>query len=480
MRTMVAVISDLHFEEEQSDIIAGGSGRRIEFKRNALSSAFEDMMRDVVEMARANNVDQLTFVLAGDVFDLHRTQLWFSGEGNLRPYVDCNSVMPGSPLETKLLSILEAIVSEPEIAKSVAVFNRFAAGHFLDKPGDEISTQPFGFKTALLFIPGNHDRLINSSNALRDRARDILGIQKTAEKFSHQIKFEDPPVFIRHGHEYDKTNFAFDLPGKRIDEALPDNLYDQPAFGDFVTVMIASRLPFCFRKVYGDSEILKDQLLEAIYYRILEFDDVRPQYAVLDFFFNTTIPEALRPNYPNRDAWRKHIWKIITPVIIQVLEDTASEEYFFQWMRKFHKSWVPTLLRLKLWRVFGLPFWLSRAIGIALKNVGAASVPQSYAANEKALDTGVFVVAGHTHQPQLAHLFTNEGSKKYFTDTGTWRNAILTAGDRKSYGRVNATTYVAFYGSERDIAPQPSLKPTHGFEYWSGYDQSWPINGVDG
>jgi hypothetical protein len=114
--------------------------------------------------------------------------------------------------------------------------------------------------------------------------------------------------------------------------------------------------------------------------------------------------------------------------------------------------------------------------------IGGGPGPQSYAAHEKVVNEGdtIFVAAGHTHQPQVAHLFALAGIKRYFTDTGTWRNAILTAGDRKSYGRVNATTYVTFYGAERDGANAPGARATSGFEYWTGYDQNWPIGGIDG
>jgi UDP-2,3-diacylglucosamine pyrophosphatase LpxH len=439
------------------------------------------MMCDVANMAISNGADQLEFILAGDVFDLHRTQLWFGEGEDIRPYVDCNDVKPGSVLETKLLSILDAIVREDAVKDSLEVFHRFSGRQYLDTSDGNRSIKDFEPKTVLRFLPGNHDRLTNATPAIRARVRTILGLEGGDAKFSHQFKFTDPPVLVRHGHEYDPINFSVDLSGKFISNSLPDDLYDKPTFGDFVTVMIASRLPVCFRQRCTDAAILSDTVLAAIYYRILEFDDVRPPPVVLDFFFNMVRPQSLKARFPDKESWQRYIWAVITPVLIQILDEVAQDKYFADWLRKFGKGFWVHLLRLRPWRYTGLPFWFSRLVGVGLSKEGGGEGPQSSAAHETALTSGTtFIVAGHTHKPQVAHLFTDDGDKKYFTDTGTWRNAILTAGDKKSYGRVNATTYVAFYGKERDPSADTSVKAHHGFEFWTGYDQSWPINGIDG
>jgi len=477
MRRMVTVISDLHFEEELSEVIANGDGKPIiRFERNVPSEAFVDMMQDIASTVEENEVDELHFILAGDVIDLHRTQLWFKCDSGLRPYVDCRSVESKSSLERQLLSIFDGVVAGERVQESLKVFKRLAAGRYLGKSGE----CAFPCKTTLHFIPGNHDRLANATPALRRRTREILGIPASGDPFPHEVRFDDPPLLVRHGHEYDETNFSLNLSGKPIDAAIAEDAYDKPTFGDFITVMIASNLPFRFRQIYRDEKIVADPVLTAVYLRILEFDDVQPQSAVIDFFLNTTVPDNLRAQFSSRDDWQRHIWKIITPVIRAVLEEVATETYFLNWLKTFGKAWAVLALKLRPWRVFGFPYALSRLLGTLLGSVGGGKGPASYAAHERAVFEGdtVFVAAGHTHQPQVAHLFTKDGVKRYFSDTGTWRNAILTAGDKKSYGRVNATTYVNFFGADRDTGAAAS-KVTHGFEYWTGYDQNWPIPGSD-
>lgn len=507
MRRMVVVISDLHFEEEQSDIIKDPESLNcIEFRRNVPASVFQDMMRDVVNMADSNGASHIDFVLAGDIFDLYRTQLWFdsaSEKDRVLPFVDCGEVTP--PLEAKLLSILDAISREEDVGKSIAVFRRFANGEYLVSPRDDTTTASFDMiSTTLHYLPGNHDRLANATPAIRARIRQLLGLAQPEldVPFPHYIFCDDPPVLIRHGHEYDRYNFGADLSGKQIEVRLPDEYYDRATFGDFNTVMVAARLPNLFCSHFGKANILADPVLEAIYCRLLEFDDVRPQSAVLDFFLNTTVPKSLTDRcpgrFPHREVLQKYMWKVIQPVARLLLDEIAGDPYFRRWIRQlfglgirrlslaglkscFFAVFVRALLWLRPWR-FDIPFWLIRQIakpGRSGSGGGVDNTAETFAAHEKVMHDGqtCFVCAGHTHQPQVAHIFTRNDLKRFFTDTGTWRNAVLAAGDRRSYGRVNATTYVAFYGKHED--PTLDYQPDRGFEYWTGYDQNWPVDRYD-
>jgi hypothetical protein len=72
----------------------------------------------------------------------------------------------------------------------------------------------------------------------------------------------------------------------------------------------------------------------------------------------------------------------------------------------------------------------------------------------------------------VAHLFTQGGRKKYFVDTGTWRNAVLSSFRRSHFGRVNATTYVAFFGPVGE-------QVNRAFEYRTGLRQDWPLDESD-
>jgi len=501
MRNMTVVISDLHFEEEKKDIISDPSGAQepINFRRNVPAVAFEDMMRDVADQARTNGAARIDFVLAGDVFDLYRTQLWFENDTGVRPYCDNDKVRPA--LETKLLSILDGIAAEADVGRSLKVFSRFQRGFYLGDSTSEDSEVAFGMPTQLHYLPGNHDRLANATPAIRNRVRSLLGMPAGEEPFPHYILSADPPVLIRHGHEYDRYNFGEDLSHTQIKPDLPIAWYNAATWGDYNTVAIAARLPFLFRQVYPDPLILGDLALQVIYCRILEFDDVRPQSAVLDFFLNTTVPVKF-PNeagpgprparapgaatpgdiYAHREDLQRAMWAKITPVIRRLRDEVLKDPYFRSWSWKLF-TWKAPLLFLLL-RFLPLNLWIARRVGRWLRkhrnDAGdGKSSPETFAAHEIAVHGGqaCFVCAGHTHKPQVAHIFTRNDLKRFYTDTGTWRNAVLSAGDERSYGRVNATTYVTFYGREAD--PCQSSHPDHGFEFWTGYGQNWPVDGHD-
>src|SRR5438477_1748891 len=110
---MIVVISDLHFEEEASDIIRGEDGSpRLVFRRNLAGQAYRSFIEAMAQQAERRRVRSFDLVLAGDIFDFNRTALWF--RDRLRPYVPPSHVSP--PLEAKILSILEAIAAERPVS----------------------------------------------------------------------------------------------------------------------------------------------------------------------------------------------------------------------------------------------------------------------------------------------------------------------------------------------------------------------------
>ena len=75
---MLVVISDLHFEEEQSrDIEGPGPHPPIRISRNIRLNAFSKIFDRLSEQARRDGAHKMNLVLAGDIFELHRTALWF-------------------------------------------------------------------------------------------------------------------------------------------------------------------------------------------------------------------------------------------------------------------------------------------------------------------------------------------------------------------------------------------------------------------
>src|SRR5436305_1246131 len=204
---MIAVISDLHFEEEASDVIKS-DGREIIFRRNLDPRAYRSFIAHMADELRRRKARKFELVIAGDLFDFNRTSLWFADD--LRPYVSLKDV--SAELERKLLGILEATCAEPAVARTLALFHDLSQGKYqAHSPNSEQwIEQDFPCAVKITCLAGNHDRLANATPAVRRRIRQLIG-QSGDECFGHYALYEDPDVLIRHGHEYDNNNFAVDF-----------------------------------------------------------------------------------------------------------------------------------------------------------------------------------------------------------------------------------------------------------------------------
>jgi hypothetical protein len=473
---VLAVISDLHFVEESSDAIEEADGRPVvRFSRNTPAEAYRRLTAWLATEARRSEAQQLDLVLAGDIFDLHRSTLWFKESPTAaRPYVGSSEV--DRELENKVLRILSAIVAEQEVSKSLDVLRLLAQGSYWESSMPR-SERDFPVPVFLHYLPGNHDRLAAATPNIRREIRHLLGVGGDNAPFPRVLPFDDPRVLVRHGHEYDRYNFSEDYSdAEALPAQFPDTQYDAPAFGDFITIEVASRLPSLFREEHGDDGIRGDEVQKAVYLRLLEFDDLRPQSALLDFLL--TVPDTIYEPRVTQEA----VWGTLIPVAQRLLNDICDHPFLRAWLRKLEKRWRPDsidivqgLLDSRLWR----PEFSLRAARIlndqATAGARGSAGPERLAAREEVVRDGSarFVVAGRTHNPKVELLAADSrNGQRYYVDTGTWRNRILsTAQERPGFGRLRSGTYAVFYRSDENPGSSGGAYATQEafFDYWSGW-----------
>jgi len=116
---MLVVVSDLHFKEKSTDKILGdGSQAPFRYSRNLPGQVYQGFVNHLAEEATRNKVKKLDLVFAGDIFDVHRTSIWFwQYPANVRPCVSTNLVEEN--LETFILNVLAKIQSEPGVRKAL-------------------------------------------------------------------------------------------------------------------------------------------------------------------------------------------------------------------------------------------------------------------------------------------------------------------------------------------------------------------------
>jgi UDP-2,3-diacylglucosamine pyrophosphatase LpxH len=471
---MLVVLSDLHLEEEASYHIQGdGSQPPIEFQRNLPATPFRLLVQQLAAEAVRNEAHKLEFVLAGDIFDLHRSGLWFTdNDRNLRPYTSTKDI--SAEQESFILKVLNGIVNEERVAEVLPIFRMLADGRYLDAAGME---KVFPVPTEVHYIPGNHDRMINASPAIRKAARQALGLPDHGTAFPNTLVFDEERALVRHGHEYDYANFSVDLRHeKSYPNHFPEQYYQDPAFGDLATVDIASQLPIMFREEYGDNILLTNQTLRALYLRLLEFDDLRPLTAIFNYFI-----------YAEGHVIDKQVaWNAIMPIVINLLEQLHDDPFLHYWLDEFDQPWrldmmdaIQAVLAAKPWRWASkfIPLEMAEKVAnVALKSTGDRPSTEQYAARESSIRSGQYryIIAGHTHRPRVSLVANDQHGERYYVDTGTWRTRVPATFDYKQFGRLKALTYMIAYGpnEDRGALPPDRLKIA-SFDFWSGVTQGW-------
>jgi UDP-2,3-diacylglucosamine pyrophosphatase LpxH len=430
---MLAVVSDLHFQDIINDVILGDNGNiLVSIDRNVLPQAFRQTFEEILSLAQNNDAKELIIVLAGDIFDLNRSQIWFQEKNDaIRPYGEDSSSAWG-PIAEKILNNI--------ITSNQETFDIF-------KKQTE-TTLRNNKKVSFSYIPGNHDRIINLYPPLRKKVRDLLGLGGNSDPFDHEIAEEEYGVHVRHGHEYDTSNFA----GKAPEDGpftVDIKDYDSAPLGDYVTIDFAARLAFEYRKRYEqDIKSGPDADLHRLIYRkLLEFDDLRPQSEIMSFI-GAEIADSDK------------VQGFLTPVLKEILQRALES--------KFVRERIGTL-EISLARIVKL-ISTQLLVNLLIKKPTGAE-PWQQAKREPVLQNPKYryVVSGHTHNPDVEFLSCRQDGKElFFFDTGTWRQQIRKCCDKETFARAKALTYVAFYRPDEDPLRGGGNKE-YSFDYWSGY-----------
>ena len=444
---MLIVLSDLHFSETKSSQI--GPHR---FSRNLRPENYRAYFSEVNKFALANEIKKVDLVLAGDILEISRSAIWLEGED--RPYIDNDAVQPGSAAEVTILKILNAIGEDQAVADTLELFRDIH--------------QLFDITVDFYLILGNHDRLANATPRIRSTVREMFGLPGGDALFDHHLILGDylgkPFCLVRHGHEYDRTNFSRDvLAYDMIPTFIPESVYGLSSLGDITTIEFGASLPWLFVETYGEEAILHDETLLALYQRLMEFDDVRPTTAWLSFLFST----------PGVDE--KHTWELMKPCFTAIINNLSTNDQFLNTLKQsaaigFVTRWlVMAIIRSGLIKK-GVPYWLVKLLMSRVSNTITLQSQAEWARREELIideDSGCnCVISGHTHFAELALLSAKNGDERYYINTGTWRNLIPATKGYEDFGRLKALTKViVFYPLEKQ---QEAEDRTWAFHFLSG------------
>jgi hypothetical protein len=174
-------------------------------------------------------------------------------------------------------------------------------------------------------------------------------------------------------------------------------------------------------------------------------------------------------DYSSEEAWERFI-----PIVEDILDEIHDQGFFRYWLKRQAKPWAPAELEAAR-GLLKLGGWRNRASREAARKIshfmlgGDMPRPDLLAQREKLVQQKkvTTVVAGHTHNPEVCLIGSDEKSDRFYINTGTWRNRIPSTADQRTFGRLKALTYVMLFSSREDRLVRNTTFGT--FDYWTGY-----------
>ena len=166
-------------------------------------------LSELAEQNQNRSLDRFTIGFLGDIFDLLHSQAWFEVEPQVRPWD------------------IEVTEKHRETVRKIYQAIRSANLDFFNLLADLKRNYP---ATRIHYLPGNHDRALNTSmgDLVRDQVCRDLALEATGSIFQDTLVFPEYSTMARHGHEWDGRNVY---------------ALGQAAVGDFIVIDILEQLP---------------------------------------------------------------------------------------------------------------------------------------------------------------------------------------------------------------------------------------------
>ena len=423
---MLVIISDLHFTDGTT---SNWIGDKDLFNINP--DAFKLFFGKISNIiARRKSVPKVNFIYNGDIFDPLRTYLWFEAPETERPwsipfekdkvYQRCNNIIERI-IEHNQESLAWLSGTHPDFEKAWKV-------------GTEIER---------IYIPGNHDRIINLYQPCRKQVYERFLGQTGNRRFNNfYMDQEYHQTLVMHGHESDAFNCEYDKNDKPKYEAVP--------IGDPMTTMLFTRLGY---------EAEKLSIPQDAKNRFKDIDNVRPTLSSIRYVQD--IIQDFR------------IGKKVENMIKEVLSDFERLEFFDNWQNK-HDRWNigfdeadKLQFALRAVKLLGssMPAGLLEKLAGLIKDESCQKLAKRRL--EQDLGRNIrYCVFGHTHEPLHFPLYLDKDlhMEKHYLNTGTFRTTFSQTFDNQDFLRFQRMSFVMIYGPD-EYDPGEDIPI---YEMWSG------------
>jgi UDP-2,3-diacylglucosamine pyrophosphatase LpxH len=237
---MLIVVSDFH-------LMDGSAGAH-----HVEPGVFRSTMHDLAAHAREAQAEDITLLFLGDVYDVVRTERWFDYPLEQRPW-------GSSPSHEALYQVFEGVVSNN--AETFAMLS-----------GSLQDTFGFPVEPTRVYVPGNHDTLLNEHPHLRRRVRETLGMEPGDGLFPRYYIDQEHGLFARHGHEFDPLNFEGSEAYDAGELLVPEEDYQRMPIGDPMACEYAAKIAPLSQHYLREDHPNRARIAE----RLRDVVDVRP------------------------------------------------------------------------------------------------------------------------------------------------------------------------------------------------------------
>lgn len=433
---MLIVVSDFH-------LMDGSAGAH-----HVEPGVFRSTMHDLAGHARESQATEITIVFLGDVFDLVRTERWLNHPVEERPW-------GSSPSHQALFDIFEGVVDNN--AETFALLS-----------GSLVQEFGFPVEPTRVYIPGNHDTLVNEHPHLRRRVRETLGMPPGDEPFPRHLLDVEHGVFARHGHEFDKLNFEGSEALESGELFVPEGDYHPMPIGDVMACEYAAKIAPLVQAYLPEDHPNRARIAE----RLRDVIDVRPLTGMVRW----VMWQVSQTDKNTRDC--------VNRAMCEAAQSVHELEFTKQWYKKHdrlgwdHADQFQAFLRLlRSFKPMNYNKILVAADKISIFQGHSDRYAAAAAEDFRRLDAHpegkdiYYIMYGHTHTARQVPMQVigeppNERYRVYF-NTGTWRptHRMLLGGD--GFASWKEITYALVY-KPGEIVSGGHIMDYPALESWTG------------
>lgn len=423
---MLVIIGDLHFTDGST---SNWLGDKDLFNINP--DAFKLFFGKISNIiARGKSIPKVSFIYNGDIFDLLRTNIWFDTPKSEHPW---SIPIEKNKMYGRCNEILEKIIAHNQESLS------WLSGTHPD------FEKVWKVDTAIerIYIPGNHDRIINQHQPCRNQVYKWLLGQSGNRRFNNfYMDQEYHQTLVMHGHEADPFNCEFDKNGNPKYGAVP--------IGDPMTTVLFARLGYEAEKLPIPQEAKK---------RFKDIDNVRPTLATIRF-----VQDIIHDF---------NIGKKVDSMIKEIVKNFEGLKFFDEWNKK-HDRWNigfdeadKLQFALRAIKLLGtsVPAGLLEKLAGLLRDESHQKLAKRHL--ERVLGSNIrYCVFGHTHEPLHVPLFLDKDLKmeKHYLNSGTFRITYSQTFDKHEFLKFQRMSFAMIYGPG-EYAGHEDIPM---YEMWSG------------